>query len=460
MVDINQAKEKIFSHNRANPYVDITPHELQVGFPVVNYPGFFPQVDEVILYAVPAATFKDREQIVSYTGKSAGASVRVAKGFTIRTGSSGGSPIRDTVRKQYLGDLIITNKRVVFIGKDDSFDFAVNKISATKPLDFDSFILQSGRSSKNILIDPCAIIYATNFINYAITSFNKGLDIKAEKEKVEKEITSEQRALCDTIRQEIQSMPTPNSSKGVAKKKMSCLARILLGILIFFVVILICVIIGISSINSKHRVDSQENLVEIQSYTDTEILYKEGHPLINDNFEAAKNFYADVDKDKVKVISIADHAAIERKLKSLTSDEVILYLIQHSTYEDYVGTVQINLFSPELTTDMTIDKAVDLLTDYLPAGFGEYYSQDCCYKYSGNAIDIYTYSCRLNEAGTEYHNNGHDELSYYYYLRFTHYTETNQWKLETGYAPYGDKGVDWIENYAEPWEIDMSSYLN
>ena len=161
----------------------------------------------------------------------------------------------------------------------------------------------------------------------------------------------------------------------------------------------------------------------------------------------------------MKVISIADHAAIERKLESLTSDEVILYLIQHSTYEDYVGTVQINLFSSELTSDMSIDKAVDLLTDYLPDDFGGYYSQDSCYKYSQNAIDVYTWSGRLNELGTEYHNNGHSELSYYYYLKFIHYSETNQWKLETGYAAYGDKDLGWIEKYAEPWDFDMGSYL-
>lgn len=460
MMDVNDSKKKIFLHNRSNPYVDITPYELDVGFPIVNYPSFFPQSDEVILYAVPAATFKDKEQVVGYTGKSAGASVRVAKGVTIRTGSSGGSPIRSTVRKHNTGDLIITNKRVIFIGKDDSSDFAVNKISAVKPLSSDSFIIQAGRSSKNILVDPAAVIYAAGFVNYAVGSFNDGIDIKSEKEKADNKITPEQRALCDSIRQEIQIMSSPNSIKETGKKKIGCFTRILWGLLIFFAVILVFVVIYvISSSSPNHGVDSQGNIIETQSYTDTEILYKEGHPLIYDSYDSAKDFYADVDRNKVKVISIADHAAIERKLESLTSDEVILYLIQDSTYKDYVGTVQINLFSPELTSDMSIDKAVDLLTDYLPDGFGEYYSQDSCYKYSQDAIDVYTWSGRLNDLGTEYHNNGHGELSYYYYLKFIHYGETNQWKLETGYAAYGDKDVGWIEKYAEPWEVDMSSYF-
>ena len=127
-----QIKKNIFLHNQANPYVDATPYELDIGFPIVKYTGFYPKAGEIVLYVVPAATFKDKEQLVGYTGKSAGASVRVAKGLTMRTGSYGSQPIRDTMRKHNFGDLIITNKRIVFIGKDDNFEFAINKVSAVK----------------------------------------------------------------------------------------------------------------------------------------------------------------------------------------------------------------------------------------------------------------------------------------------------------------------------------------
>ena len=48
-----------------------------------------PDIDEILIYATPAATFKDKEQIVGYTGKSAGVSVRVAKGVTVRSGGTG-----------------------------------------------------------------------------------------------------------------------------------------------------------------------------------------------------------------------------------------------------------------------------------------------------------------------------------------------------------------------------------
>lgn len=228
----------------------------------------------------------------------------------------------------------------------------------------------------------------------------------------------------------------------------------------FFVAILIGVIIyGISLCFTNNRVHNEGNGVEIHKYTDMDLIYMKGHPLINDMFDSAKEFYADVDKDKVKVISVAEHTSIERKLKTLTSDKTILYLIKHPTHKDFVGTVQINLFSSELTTYMDLEKAVELLTDYLPSEFSKYYKQDYCYKYTQGNVDVYRYSCHLNDYGIECHNNGHPELSFYYSMEFVHYTDTNQWKLETNYSANGGPSFEWIEKYAETWDIDMYSYL-
>lgn len=192
--NINIAKEtlqKVAVANRVNPYVDITPYEVGVGMPIINYVGFFPQKGECIIYAAPAQTFKDKEQVVSYTGKSVGASFRVAKGVTVRTGSSGGRPIRGSVRNHNVGDLIITNKRVVFIGKDDSFDFSIEKISAVKILDGQSFVLQSGRTAKNVSVNPAIVAYVVGFITYAQKEFASGSDVYKNHQKV---LTPEQLA--------------------------------------------------------------------------------------------------------------------------------------------------------------------------------------------------------------------------------------------------------------------------
>mgnify|MGYP007069374300 CR=1 FL=1 len=169
-------KMKIANANSANPYVDITPYELKMGFPSVSYNGFFPETGEILIYVAPAQTFSDKEKVVGYTGKSSGVSVHVAKGVSLRTGGSGGKAIRNNVRMFNQGDLIITNKRVLFIGKDDRFEFLANKISATKLLDRTSFVIQSGKSSKNVALDESLITYAYGFINFTVVNYKEKLN--------------------------------------------------------------------------------------------------------------------------------------------------------------------------------------------------------------------------------------------------------------------------------------------
>lgn len=436
--------KKIRNANRANPYVDITPYELQMGFPIVSYPNFFPQMEEVIVYVAPANTFVDKEQVVGYTGRSAGVSVRVAKGVSLRTGGSGGKPIRSNVRKYHFGDLIITNKRILFIGKDDRFEFAINKISAIKMLDRTSFIIQSGKSSKNVSLDESLVPYAYGFINYVINESNKGVDIYRS---IVESQSNEQIAICNQTIQEAMSLKI-GRRKG--KKKSKPLIFILLGIIVL-------AIISNQGNNAEGNIGT--SLEGVVSYSDTELLGLVDHPQIYDDYEASKSFYSEIDTEKVKVLDIASYYSLQGKLKSLTDDEVLLYLIQHSRVKDKVGTLHINLFSPELCNDMTVEKAIELLVGYLPSDFMKYYNKDISYQHGNEDITFYTYSCRLNEAGVEYHNNGHSEYSYYYYFRITHYIDSNQWSITTGYAAYGGKGLGWIEKYADPWEIDISNYI-
>lgn len=55
MTITEEIKIKIANANKENPYVDITPYELGIAFPFVNYIGFHPDVDEILIYATPAA---------------------------------------------------------------------------------------------------------------------------------------------------------------------------------------------------------------------------------------------------------------------------------------------------------------------------------------------------------------------------------------------------------------------
>lgn len=241
MIVDKETKKKIESINNANPYADVTPHILGEGLPLVTYSGFFPGVGEAIVYAAPAYTFKDKEQVVGYTGRSSGASVRVAKGLTIRTGGSGGRAIRDNVRKFYDGDFVLTNKRVLFIGKDDSFEFPLEKVSAIKLLDKESFVIQSGRTAKNIGFDTVVCGYAYSMTVSVIDEVKSGEDLyEALTLNRERATSYEELETQKEVKPEKVSTPKTPTDKKKSKRR----TIILIIVALYFVGLAVALIIA------------------------------------------------------------------------------------------------------------------------------------------------------------------------------------------------------------------------
>ncbi len=447
-MNINISKEtlqKIAASNKANPYVDITPYELGFSMPLVYYSGFFIQPGECIVYVAPAQTFKDKSQVVGYTGKSAGTSIRVAKGITLRTGSSAGKPVRQNVRDYNYGDLIITNRRVVFIGKDDSFEYSVEKISAIKILDRQSFVLQSGRASKNITLNPAIVVYAAGFISYVQKENAAGKDICQNYQTF---LTSEQLAYCAAVRQKC-------STIRVAKKKdkKEIIKKLSIAILVVMFIAIVSLIANKNEDNSTSN--NNQTSDTITDYSAADLVFIEGHPRIFDSYTDAQAFYKDIGDHRIAVVDVAEKGRMERALKTLFDDEIVLYLTRDSIYNEYVGTIEINIFDSEFASDMTIEGAVDIILSYLPVDFFEYYISDASYVYENKDTKIYTYSCRLTDEGVEYRNSIARQYAYYYYIRIFEYSDGNYWKIETGYSAYGNRDKDWIDKYAKPWDAPI-----
>ena len=440
--------KKIAIINATNPYVDITRYELKIGFPRITYQGFFPHPKEMILYACPARTFSDKEKVVGYKGKSAGVSVRVAKGVSLRTGGSGGQAIRNTERTFNTGDLIVTNERVLFVGKDDTFEFQANKISVIKLLDKSSFVIQSGRTSKNVALNEKLVAYAYGIINYVVEETTKGADIFSEITEENKNIPPDQIELCNRVREESLKIKIPK-----AKKANGCLWSF---IITFFIILAIVIAVG----NSKDDGSDKNLNTSASSYTTEELIYLPDHPHVFDKVVDVNTFYDAIKDDRIAVLSIKDHAQSQRELQDVFDDSVLIYFIQHPTNAEYIGAVQINLFDSDFTKEMDLDKSLSIIAKYLGKNFVKFYKLDKAYIHGNENVTIYTYACRLNEAGVDYRNNEMNQLPNYYNFKIFHYSENNQWKIETDYTAYGDKSIDWIEKYADNWDINIDNYFD
>lgn len=150
-----------------NPYVDVSMYEAGI-VPIVNYHGLLLKPNEVLIYATPGYTFADKEKVVGYTGGSSGYSVRVAKGFTVRQGSSKGRAIRQDVREFNKGDYIVTSQRLVFLGEKQSFDQSYSKITGMQPIARDSFRITAGSKIININVPANQAPYALGLARSAM----------------------------------------------------------------------------------------------------------------------------------------------------------------------------------------------------------------------------------------------------------------------------------------------------
>ena len=150
-----------------NPYI-VESGSNEGGHPQVRYDDIFLQKDERLLFAVPAKTFIEKEQVVGYAGGNAGVSIRVAKGVSVRTGSNRGRTVRQNVMKFNDGDYVVTNKRIVFVSQNDGFEYNLKKISAAKKISHDTFIILQGGKQKNICMDESQLEIAFELTKRAI----------------------------------------------------------------------------------------------------------------------------------------------------------------------------------------------------------------------------------------------------------------------------------------------------
>ena len=448
-----ELKLKIAKANRANPYVDITRQELKVSFPKILYDGFFPKSNEIVIYVAPAKIFKDKEKIVGHTGKSTGASIRVAKGVSIRTGASGGKAIREVIRDNFDGDLIITNKRILFVGKDEHFEFSVNKISAVKLLSKTSFLVQSGKTSKNIEIDENIISYVYGYINFVVKAEANGDDLYKNINEELKQVSNEELEYCDKISEEVKNIKIPEKNK---KQNLSNEEKVLRNIKYFFIFIML-LILFIIFINKS----TTEN-IEIYPYTDAEIINLDNHPQIFGNFQDAQALYSNVDKQKVRIYDLKK----EKTTAYNDEEKYLLYIENSSTNYEYIDRILLNFNVSNDYNNITLDEVIKIAVDYLPMGiFNQYYNKERSYIYERENVIAYHYAWKLNEKGIEYHNNGHTELLTNFGLAIIYNKTNNTYTAtldifadEISIAGYYDE--EWYKKNTQPWNINLNDYIN
>lgn len=472
----DQSKKRIYLANESNPYCDVLPFELKYSFPKVNYTGFFAQKNEAIIYAVPAFSFTEKVKTTGYSGKSAGVSVRVAKGLTVRTGGSGGNLIRQNIKEEFRGDYIITNKRIIFVSEKEGFEYKLNQITAVKLIDSESFYIQSGKTIKNIRVNGSNLAYTYSLTNTAIDNFIKDVDIYPDlnvtlNEEQENYMSRTRREINEFInktKEPIYSKRTYSSNEynnskrnrngkpkiNLTKKQMFIIGFVIFCLIVYFV--------DKFTDKEKNFDASDDNLdrinLEVSNYATADV-----HPRIFDDIDSVREFYS----DKGDNVVITDGRRLGTQYKAglgngLKYKKSTLFFVEDASNKNSLGYIEFYLKDSK-SKKYSLDECIKIAVDFLPKNFFELYKFDVSYIQKGD-IATYVYAVRLNEKGREYMNNVNRRYSPYYSIYIStdainSETTNHNWKISTDFSAYGDWDLGWIKKNTEPWNINLQDYV-
>lgn len=91
------------------------------------------QKNEMAHFVTNANLLETKEKITGYTSSSHGVSIRIARGLSYRVGQAKSKPIRQEVTIKHPGQLILTNKRLVFSAQKKGFVAPFNNLVSFDP---------------------------------------------------------------------------------------------------------------------------------------------------------------------------------------------------------------------------------------------------------------------------------------------------------------------------------------
>ena len=124
--------------------------ESKTELPIVQTPVFL-SAGEVAVYHSVAKLQETKHRVVGRTGSYSGGSVRIAKGLSVRTGSSYSRPVYGDVSTHYEGEVVLTNQRIVFLNAQKGFEVAYSAITAATAYT-DGLSIQSRNHTYTLLL--------------------------------------------------------------------------------------------------------------------------------------------------------------------------------------------------------------------------------------------------------------------------------------------------------------------
>lgn len=431
-------KKNIKQINQSNPYVDVTPYELELGYPFVDYDGIVLRSKEAMIFAVPAFSFSEKDEIIGYEENTYGRVYNYSETRSRFRGKSRSTAIRGKVTYTYNGDLVITNKRIIFIGQEDSVEFNLDEISSYKITSSNTFIIQENDMYRNIAVAEELFAYTTGFIKHVIDSNNNGIDIYEALVESDRNLTSSDRQLIKKISNEADKVMV---LKPIHKKKL----------IKFIIAIFVLTFLLWPNGNNSNAVPPvhQPPVNQEANLSQTEFIQDENHPHVFDDIETVKAYYENYKPQKIMVLDGKKYSQIKNKV-SFKEDDVTMYALENYKGE-FWRNFTINIFDPEICKDIDIKDIELLISKYFPENFFELY--DICWPYIQEHDDLTEYVCylRYKEGVTL-----DPKYPPYFEIGILHFKESNRWRIDTDFSE-SIPSSEWLEKNTKKWDVNFNN---
>lgn len=154
VVNRNRIKRQKAARTEANKAY-MTDQDLQTiqagGLPSVSGVPVVLADGEVAHYFAPARRYITKTKAIGRTGSGGGVRVRVAKGVSVAAGGGASQTVYDDVTDSFPGQIVLTDRRIVFLAQQNGFDCKLDTISAITP-EGDRIMIQAGAKNYRLLV--------------------------------------------------------------------------------------------------------------------------------------------------------------------------------------------------------------------------------------------------------------------------------------------------------------------
>ena len=214
------------------------------------------------------------------------------------------------------------------------------------------------------------------------------------------------------------------------------------------------------SIYDGEEVCKEPNIVNTTSYSPEQLAYLPNHPRIGDDFSKVYEFQQIINDKRIKATDIRTYSNLEERMGyEELKKSVVLTFLKDPTNGKNLGEIKINVVEKTFAQNMTLDRALNIVKEYLPDYFTSYYKKDASFIKEGNGIKIWCYGARLNSKGDKLRSSSNLYLPYYYSFYIKQDTNNNTWEIYTDYSAYAGASVEWYNRYKR-WDVNINERTN